>query len=100
MMVWILGLSLGPDDLDRQVSMVARNAIDENEIQDLRRIVGNAEVKIGTCRPVGNDKSALVSNRPVTTSAFIVTYVVKLPTSRLRGLIPLKFEYPKRIALS
>jgi hypothetical protein len=41
MRVYISGLSLGPANLDKQVSRVARNVVEESEIRGSGRIVGN-----------------------------------------------------------
>ena len=43
MRVFVSGLSLGLANLDKQVFLLARN-IEEREIQESGRIVGNAEV--------------------------------------------------------
>jgi hypothetical protein len=40
MRAYISGLSLGPANLDKQVSLVARNVVEESEIQGSGRIVG------------------------------------------------------------
>ena len=46
MRVYISGLSLGPANLDKQVSLVVRNVVEESEIQGSGRIVGNPSLGI------------------------------------------------------
>jgi hypothetical protein len=58
MMVFVWGLSLGPENLDKQVSLVARNAVEEGEIRRCGRFVGKPSLEITSRLPVRNVQKA------------------------------------------
>ena len=59
MMVFVSGPSLGPENLDKQVSRAARNAVEESETRRCGRIVGYTE--LGPKRASSRRSGLLVS---------------------------------------